>query len=119
MNNNVNNMLNKLSYSKFRSSFHLPRYLKEYVKSKGIDTVKLHAYNLIKRNIGDVNPKNDGRQTPTKNHPVFIAMHACACCCRSCLFKWHRIPKNRKLTEEEINYLVELVIAWIEKEMQG
>lgn len=117
MKNNIDEMLIKLSHSKFRSSFHLSKYLKEYVMNKGLDTISNHAYDLIKRGIGDESPKNDGRQTPTKNHPVFIGMHACACCCRSCLYKWHHIPMNRKLTENEIDYLVKLVMKWIEKEM--
>ena len=118
MKNNIEEMLNKLSYSKFRSSFHLPKYLKEYTKEKGADTIKNHAYDLIKRGIGDAYPKNDGRQTPTKNHPVYIAMHACACCCRACLYKWHHIPKGRVLTNEEIDYLVNLVMTWIERELE-
>ena len=116
MKNDVNNVLIRLSYSKFRSSFHLPKYLKEYVKEKGLETIRVHAYDLIKKGIGDAYPKNDGKQTPTKNHPVFVAMHACACCCRSCLYKWHHIPKGRELAEDEIRYLVNLVMIWIERE---
>ncbi|WP_139104139.1 MULTISPECIES: DUF4186 family protein [Eubacteriales] len=26
-------------------------------------------------------------------------MHACACCCRKCLFKWHRIPEGTEWNE--------------------
>ena len=48
-----------------------------------------------------------------KGHPVFIALHATAKCCRGCLEKWHRIEKGRALSEDEIGFVVELVMGWI------
>ena len=48
-----------------------------------------------------------------KGHPVFIAQHATGTCCRSCLYKWHGIQKDRNLTNNEINYIVNLIMAWI------
>lgn len=115
--NKIDLLLIKLSKSKFRSSFHLNKNMKEYVSTKGIDKIKDDAYNLISTRIKPKEPKNDGKQTPMKQvHPVFIAQHACACCCRSCLEKWYNIPKGKELTETEVNYIVELLIKWIEKE---
>lgn len=110
-------ILFKLSKSKFRNSFHLKIKDKEYVKSKGIETIKAHAYDFINKRLKDNNIKNDGKQTPFKGHPVFIAQHATACCCRGCLYKWHNIQPNVILNEEHINYIVSLIIEWIEKEM--
>ena len=112
----IDSKLYSLSKSKFRSSFHLRKYMIEYINDKGIDKIKEHAYDFIKNKIGDAYRKNDGKQTPMKNHPVFIAMHACGCCCRTCLEKWHNIPKGRKLTNDEIDYLVNLIMKWIEIE---
>ena len=97
-------ILLKLSSSKFRSSFHLNNKMKEYVSCKGLDKIKDDAYNIINTRIKPKNPKNDGKQTPMKGHPVFIAQHACACCCRGCLEKWYPIPKDRKMTSEEVEY---------------
>lgn len=111
--------LNNLSKSKFRSSFHLKEKDIDYLKNKTIDTIKIHAYDLIKKRIAPQNIPNDGHQTPTKGHPVFIAQHATATCCRECLYKWHKIPKNTKLTDYQIDYIVELIIIWIKKEMEG
>ena len=45
---------------------------------------------------------NDGRQTPMRNHPVFVAQHATATCCRGCLARWHGIPPGRELTADDI-----------------
>ena len=107
-------MLDKLSRSKFRSSFHLNKKMKEYVHEKGMDVIRSHAYDFILDRLASAEPKNDGKQTPMKGHPVFIAQHACACCCRHCLEKWHHIPRGRKLTDDEVEYIVDLIMEWIE-----
>lgn len=114
--NNIENILNKLSKSKFRSSFHLKDKDILYINQKGMETVKSHAYDFINKRLADANPINDGKQTPMKGHPVFIGQHATATCCRSCLFKWHHIPQNRKLTEDEVDYIVKVIMTWISQE---
>lgn len=112
-------ILNKISKSKFRSSFHLRKYMIDYIDKLGMETIRCHAYDLITSRIKTYNKDNDGRQTPMKNHPVFIAMHACGACCRGCLEKWYSIPKERNLTDSEINHLVNIVCLWIEKEYKS
>lgn len=111
----IDNKLNSLSKSKFRNSFILNKNMIKYIDEKGLEKIISHAYDFIRKNISPANPKNDGKQTPMKNHPVFIAQHACACCCRGCLEKWHKIPKGRELKENEIDYLVALIIEWLKK----
>ena len=110
-------ILNKLSKSKFRSSFHLNKKMKEYVIIKGIDKIRSDTIEIIEKRIKPRNPKNDGKQTPMKQvHPTFIAQHACACCCRGCIEKWHHFSKEKELTDNEVNYIVDLLIEWIKKE---
>jgi exodeoxyribonuclease V alpha subunit len=58
-------------------------------------------------------PKNDGKQTPMRGHPVFIAQHATATCCRGCIQKWHGIKKGKALSDMEIQFLVEVIMRWI------
>ena len=117
MRNNISIVLNNLSKSKFRSSFYLNNKMKQYVMEKGMDVVKAHAYEIINKRLKPAVIINDGKQTPMRQvHPVFVAEHACACCCRGCLEKWHKIPKRRELTDDEINYIVDLLIMWIRKE---
>ncbi|HAE88645.1 MAG TPA: DUF4186 domain-containing protein, partial [Clostridiales bacterium] len=43
---------------------------------------------------------------------------ACACCCRGCLSKWYRVPKGVPLSPEEQQKIVNLLMAWIEKELK-
>ena len=112
----IDNKLKDLSQSKFRSSFHLKDKMINYINEKGFNNIKNHAYDFINERLAPANPINDGKQTPMKGHPVFIAQHACACCCRGCLEKWHHIPKGRELTNNEVNYIVMLLITWIKKE---
>ena len=112
----IDKKLNELSKSKFRSSFHLRKYMIKYIDEKGLEKIEEHAFDFINKNIKPKDLKNDGKQTPMKAHPVFIAQHATACCCRSCLEKWHHIPKGRELEEKEIKYLVVLIMEWIKKE---
>ena len=108
-------ILYKLSLSKFRSSFHLSKKLKEYIDTKGMETIRSHAYDFINTRLKPSYIPNDGKQTPMKGHPVFIAQHACGCCCRNCLEKWHHIPKGKELNEQEVNCIVDLLMKWIEK----
>ncbi len=108
-----NNVINKLQKSKFRSSFKLKQKDIDYINEKGMSMIKRHAVDFINQKLAPSNSENDGKQTPMKNHPVFIAMHACACCCRTCLYKWHKIPMNKELTKDEKNYIYGLLIYWI------
>lgn len=107
-------VLFRLGKSKFRSGFYLKEKEKSYYNEKGDAVIRSHAEDFINSRIAPKEPKNDGKQTPTHSHPVFVAMHATACCCRGCLEKWHKIPKGRELTPEEKNFLVELIMDWIQ-----
>ncbi len=112
----INNKLDELSRSKFRSSFHLRKYMIKYIDDKGMDTVLKHAYDFINKNLKPADIPNDGKQTPMKGHPVFIARHATATCCRGCLEKWHGISKGKELNNNEVNYVVSLIMEWIRRE---
>ncbi|UCC98672.1 MAG: DUF4186 domain-containing protein [Phycisphaerales bacterium] len=102
-----------LGRSAFRSRFRLGDKESAYLRQKGIKTIRSHARDFITTRLAPAHPANDGRQTPMKNHPVFIAQHATATCCRGCLAKWHRIPKGRPLTQEQIDYAVEVIARWL------
>jgi hypothetical protein len=119
MNDRTSQSLSSLKRSSFRSKFTLNDKDLSYIQSKGIDTIRQHALDFITARVAPESPKNDGKQTPMKGHPVFLAQHATATCCRSCIQKWYGIEKGRKLTGEEIGFLVDLIMGWIEGEMGG
>ena len=107
-----------LAYSKFRARFHLRTAEQEYLRKKGLSTVRAHATDLLTKRLAPAAPLNDGKQTPFKGHPVFIAQHATATCCRGCLAKWYGIPKGRDLTDEEIAHAVSAIERWLRKELE-
>lgn len=114
----IDKALEKLNRSKFRSSFHLNEKDKEYIKNKGMETIRSHAEAFIRERLAPARIPNDGKQTPMRGHPVFKAQHACACCCRGCLNKWYKVPKNKELTKSQQEKIVNLLMAWIQKEME-
>lgn len=115
--NDVNLILEKLSKSKFRNSFKLKNKEILYIKEKGLEIIEKHAYDFINKRLALSNIKNDGKQTPMKGHPVFISQHATATCCRTCLYKWHKIKPNTELTSMQIDYIVKIIMKWIENQI--
>ena len=107
-----------LAKSAFCCKFHLQGKDIAYLQSKGLLTVIEHAKDFIGKRLTPAIPANDGKQTPFRGHPVFVAQHATACCCRGCLEKWHRIPKGRPLTSDEEAYIVNVLERWLGDEMR-
>ena len=109
--------LASLKKSKFRSRFKLPQKDRDYITTKGLETIEEHAFQFVNSRIAADFPKNDGKQTPMRGHPVFIAQHATATCCRGCIQKWHGIEKGRALNEAEVEYCVTLILEWIGEQL--
>ena len=116
-NKNISHKLSSLGKSKFRSKFKLTQKDREYIYIKGIETIKEHAYQFIHSRVASDFPKKDGKQKPCKGHPVFIAQHATATCCRECISKWHGIEKGRALRKDEVDFIVALIMEWIERQI--
>lgn len=114
----IDETLVRLSKSEFRAKFHLSEKDREYITERGIDTIRSHATDFVRNRLAPAKIANDGKQTPMRGHPVFVAQHACACCCRGCLSKWYKIPQGIELTENQQERIVNLIMAWIENEMQ-
>ena len=112
----IEEALNKLEKSKFRSSFHLTKKEKAYLEEKGMDVMRSHAKDFVRQKLAPAEPLNDGKQTPMHGHPVFIAMHATGCCCRGCLNKWYKVPLHQELNEVQQEKIVNLLLAWIDKQ---
>lgn len=111
----IENKLSLLNRSKFRSSFSLNNKDKEYLEKNNLDIIESHAYKFIRERLAKKDITNDGKQTPMRGHPVFVAQHATATCCRGCLEKWHHIEKDKELEEREINFIVALIMEWIKR----
>ena len=115
----IRNKLFSLKKSKFRSKFKLSQKERDYTSAKGLATIKAHAFDFVNSRVAPDFPKNDGKQTPMRGHPVFIGQHATATCCRGCIQKWHGIEKSRALNAAEVDYVVALIMGWIERQINA
>ncbi len=106
-------LLAALARSKFRSRFRLGAKEADYLQQKTLPVVLEHGRQFVLRRLAPAEPVNDGRQTPMRGHPVFLAQHATATCCRGCLARWHGIAKGRPLQPEEIDYIVSVIDRWL------
>ena len=113
----IGRTLERISHSDFRSKFHLNSKDLSYTLEKGPETISRHAHEMLRKRVGDAFPLKDGKQTPWRGHPVFTAQHATATCCRGCMEKWHGISKGRELTDEEVDRLANLVMAWVARDV--
>ena len=114
----LDEILSRLSRSRFRARFHLPHKERDYLKQHGIATIREHGYRFISERLAPAHPHHDGKQTPTRGHPIFIAQHATATCCRHCLEKWHGIAPGQQLRAEEIDFVVALIERWLLAELE-
>lgn len=103
----------RLARSRFRRRFALGARETAYLRERGPDKVRSHARDFVQSRLAPANPARDGRQTPWRGHPVFVAQHATATCCRKCLQRWHGIAAGRPLTDTELDYTVDLIMAWL------
>lgn len=110
-------LFERLGNSRFRSRFHLKQNDIDYIHEKGLDTIRKHAEDFITKREAPAYIPNDGKQTPMRGHPVFIAQHATATCCRECIRKWHKIQPGRELSQVQQEYLVDVIMTWIEREL--
>ncbi len=108
----------RLAGSKFRSRFHLSEADMEYIAAKGMETVRAHCADFVRTRLAPADPPGDGRQTPMRGHPVFVAQHACACCCRGCLEKWWKVPRGAEIPAGRQRGIVDFLMAWIAREAE-
>ncbi|MEA2278904.1 MAG: hypothetical protein QOC78_3864 [Solirubrobacteraceae bacterium] len=113
----IDSRLDTIGRHPFRAKFHLRGRERALVQLRGMTAVRRHAGELIAKRLAPAAPSKDGRQTPYRGHPVFVAQHASATCCRTCLERWHGIPKGRELTADEQAHVVDVICRWIEREL--
>jgi hypothetical protein len=102
-----------LNRSEFRSRIRLGRREQAYLRKKTLPVVLQHARHFVDQRLTPANPSNDGRQTPMRGHPVFVAQHATATCCRGCLARWHGIGRNQPLSRQQIEHVLRSIERWL------
>ena len=115
----LTSLFQRLSQSAFRSRFHLTAKKRAYIAEKGMATIRRHAEDFVSKRLAPAAIPNDGKQTPMRGHPVFLAQHATGCCCRGCLSKWHHIQPGHQLSPEEQRYVVAVLMTWIRRQLKS
>jgi hypothetical protein len=115
----IDEVLARLSKSPFRRRFKLQQTDRAYLARKGLPAVLDHAREFIETRLAAANPVNDGKQTPFRGHPVFVAQHATATCCRGCLAKWHGLPRGKPLEGAQLRYVLAVIERWLCRELGG
>ena len=113
---NLEDLFTALAANKFRSRQRLNPNDRAYLDEKCLSVLVGHARSFVAERLAPADPDNDGRQTPMRGHPVFVAQHATATCCRGCLAKWHHIAKGKALSQEEIEYVLDVIARWLANE---
>lgn len=116
--NDLDAIFAALATSAFRRKFRLQGKDLDYLQAKGLPVVMDHARDFIGKRIAPAEIANDGKQTPFRGHPVFVAQHATACCCRGCLAKWHKIPQGHALDADEQAYIARVLERWLHNQMR-
>ncbi len=109
----LDELFTALAKSPFRRKFRLQGKDLAYLQDKGQALVLKHATDFVATRLAPAYIANDGKQTPMRGHPVFVAQHATATCCRACLQKWHMIPKGFALSEAEQAYVLKVLARWL------
>jgi Domain of unknown function (DUF4186) len=113
----IDQRLDALADQPFRARFHLLGRERALVQLRGLQAIRGHAEDVLTRRVAPALPHKDGRQTPYRGHPVFVAQHATGTCCRGCLERNHEIERGHELTESELRYAVDVIMRWIEREI--
>jgi len=113
----IDERLDALAQQAFRARFHLRGRERGLVHLRGLQAIRSHAEAMIAARLAPSEPRNDGRQTPYRGHPVFVAQHATATCCRRCLERNHNIAQGHELTTAQQRYIVEVLLRFIEREI--
>ncbi|WP_336487566.1 DUF4186 domain-containing protein [Methylobacterium nigriterrae] len=109
----LDDVFDRLPRSAFRQRFRLGPRDEAALGAKGLAVMRDHARDIVARRLAPAAPARDGRQTPVSGHPVFVAQHATATCCRACLAKWHGIPAGRPLGGLEQDHVVRAIERWL------
>lgn len=109
-------LFTRLARSRFRRRFRLRGADLAYLRDRGLPAVMEHAARFVAERLAPAEPPNDGRQTPWRGHPVFVAQHATGTCCRGCLERWHGIPRGVPLGPEERERVLAALERWLREQ---
>ncbi len=116
--NPFNSILLQLSKSPLYSDIFLTQKERNYYIAHDWEELRRETEEIVRKNLFHTVSKEKDHHCRQWGHPVYTAQRATACCCRKCLYEWHNIPPNRKLTEREVLYVTDLLMEWMKRDIQ-
>ncbi|MBN8227237.1 DUF4186 family protein [Corallococcus macrosporus] len=95
----------------------LDQYAINHALRKGSILLKAAAKIRIQGSVAKPGHPREGRQTPFSGNILYYAQHSVAACCRKCIEYWHGIDSTKQLSDPEQNYLVDLIMKYVEDRM--
>lgn len=118
--NDVENTFNSLKFE-FIRHYYWHKEFDEKAINYALRKGKIELFNTVENRIRSSvkSPADafDGRRTKWEGNPIHYGQHATATCCRKCIEKWHNIPHDQELTEDQIKYFTRLVIMFLEERL--
>ena len=87
-----------------------------HAQGKGMIGLRQAAEHRLRQYVASPSSQlfRDGMQTPKSGNVIYYAQHATATCCRKCIEAWHGVDRERSLTDEELGYMTELIMRYIQ-----
>ena len=91
----------------------------KHATKKGVGGLRVWTEKRLASSVGPPSREiwRDGAQTPMTDRVVYYAQHATACCCRKCLEEWHGFDRSIPLKNNQLDYLTELVMIYINRRL--
>lgn len=87
-----------------------------HARRKGMRAFReVDAAKRIRQAVGKARHPMEGKQTPFEGNVLYYAQHSVAACCRRCIEYWHAIPMGEPLTDDQVAYLTQLVLRYVEQ----
>ena len=116
--NPFNSILLQLSKSPVYNEIYLTQKERKYYLERNCEEMRKETEEIVRKSLEKkISPKKD-KHTRQWGHPVYVAQRATGCCCRKCLYEWHNIPVNRRMTENEVRYVTDLLMEWMKRDMK-
>ena len=93
----------------------IPQYMAEAASKISAEDMRLKVFKILSKKINKKKKDifRDGTQTPIGQNIIFLAQHATGTCCRKCIEEWYGIERNKIMNEDDINFLVEIILMYI------
>ena len=111
--------LNKEAWRYAVWNLKIPLYMEKKAAKLTIDEMRSKVIKILSNKINKKRSEifRDSTQTPKGKDIIYLAQHATGTCCRRCIEEWYGINKEEIMNEEQINFLTEIIMTYINEKV--